>query len=166
MTAKTPKRTKEPKKIDAELFLTSVGDGRSNIKYQPDDVVFRQGDPAVTVYYIKKGGIQITVVSEQGKEGVIGSHAAGDFFGEGCLVGQEQYLATAHATKPTNVVAIDKVAMLRVLQENPMLSEMFMSFLLTRNIQIEADLIDQLFNSSEKRLARVLLLLANFGKEG
>ena len=110
--------------------------------------------------------MQITVVSDQGKEGIIGTLGAGDFLGEGCLAGQKLYLASAHAIKPTTVVAVEKATMIRILQEQPKLSEMFTSFLLTRNIQIEADLVDQLFNSSEKRLARVLLLLANFGKEG
>ncbi len=166
MTNQSPKQPKPSQKFDAKLFLTSVGVGRRSLKYQAKDLVFRQGDPADAVYYIEKGGVQITVVSDQGKEGVIGTLGAGDFFGEGCLVGQEFYLASAHATKPTTAVAVDKAAMVRVLLEQPKLSEMFMSFLLTRNIQIEADLVDQLFNSSEKRLARVLLLLANFGKEG
>ena len=166
MSVKTPKRSNLPKPFDAKLFLTSVGAGRRSVKFQAGDTVFRQGDATDTVYYIEKGGVQITVVSDQGKEGIIGTLGAGDFLGEGCLAGQKLYLASAHAIKPTTVVAVEKATMIRILQEQPKLSEMFTSFLLTRNIQIEADLVDQLFNSSEKRLARVLLLLANFGKEG
>ncbi|HET9412941.1 MAG TPA: Crp/Fnr family transcriptional regulator, partial [Pseudolabrys sp.] len=115
---------------------------------------------------IKDGKIQITVVSEHGKEGVIAMLGAGEFFGEGCLAGQSLYMASATATVESTVVKIEKETMVRVIREEPALSEMFMGFLLSRNIQIEADLVDQLFNSSERRLARLLLLLANFGKEG
>lgn len=166
MTQKRPHRTKPKMLFNAELFLTSVGAGRRSVKYEEKDQVFRQGDPADAVYYIEKGSVQITVVSGQGKEGVIGTLGPGDFFGEGCLAGQELHLSSVHAIIPTTAVTVDKATMIRVLQEQPKFSKMFMSFLLTRNIQIEADLVDQLFNSSEKRLARVLLLLANFGKEG
>ncbi|NQV99339.1 MAG: Crp/Fnr family transcriptional regulator [Rhodospirillales bacterium] len=166
MPAKPPEPAKLQEKFDIKLFFSSVGVGRRIVNYQAMDPVFRQGDPADIVYYIEQGGVQITVVSDQGKEGIIATLGAGDFFGEGSLAGQLLYLASAHATKPTTVVAVDKAAMNRVLKEQPEMSEMFMTFLLTRNIQIEADLVDQLFNSSEKRLARVLLLLANFGKEG
>lgn len=166
MSAETPSPSEPPQEFDAKLFLTSVGAGRRSIEYGAKDLVFRQGDPADAIHYIETGRVQITVVSDQGKEGIIGTLGAGDFFGEGCLTGQELYLASAHATVPTSAVAVDKAEMIRVLQEQPTLSEMFMSFLLTRNIQIEADLVDQLFNSSEKRLAWALLLLANFGKEG
>ncbi len=166
MPAKKPEPAKAPHKFDAKLFLTSVGAGRRSLKYNTKDVIFRQGDNAAAVYYLEKGAVQITVVSDQGKEGIIATLGEGQFFGEGCLAGQEFYLASAHATKPTTAVSIEKAAMLRVMHEQSDLSEMFMSFLLTRNIRIEADLVDQLFNSSEKRLARALLLLANFGKEG
>ncbi len=166
MTAKKSATASPSKDFDAKLFLTSVGAGRRSVNYKTRDVIFRQGDNADAVYYIEKGSVQITVVSDQGKEGIIATLGEGLFFGEGCLAGQEYYLATAHATKPTTAVAIDKAAMMRLMHEQPELSEMFMSFLLTRNIRIEADLVDQLFNSSEKRLARALLLLANFGKEG
>jgi CRP-like cAMP-binding protein len=130
------------------------------------ETIFRQGDRADAVFYIEKGRVQITVVSDQGKEGVIAMLGPGEFFGEGCLAGQELHMASATAVKEAIVVSIDKATMIRVLHEQPALSEMFMAFLLSRNIQIEADLADQLFNSSERRLARVLLLLANFGKEG
>jgi CRP/FNR family cyclic AMP-dependent transcriptional regulator len=152
--------------FDSQLFLTSVGAGRSNLKYRPKETIFRQGDPADAVFYIEKGGVQITVLSDQGKEGVIAMLGANEFFGEGCLAGQELHMASATAVGEAIVASIKKATMIRVLHEQPKLSEMFMAFLLSRNIQIEADLVDQLFNSSERRLARVLLLLANFGKEG
>ncbi len=128
--------------------------------------MFLQGDPADAVFYIQKGKVQITVVSKQCKEGVIAVLGAGEFFGEGCLAGQPLHIATAIAMAESTVAKIEKDAMIRVLRDEPTLSQMFMSFLLSRNIQVEADLIDQLFNSSEKRLARILLLLTAIGKEG
>jgi CRP/FNR family cyclic AMP-dependent transcriptional regulator len=152
--------------FDASLFLASVGSGRSIANHKAKTIVFRQGDPADAVFYIQKGRIQLTVVSEHGKEGVVAILGPGDFFGEGCLAGQPLHMASAGAMAASMVVRIEKQTMIRVLHEQPALSEMFMTFLLSRNIQIEADLIDQLFNSSERRLARLLLLLANFGKEG
>ena len=152
--------------FDARLFLTSVGSGRSSVNHKAKAVVFRQGDPADAVFYIRKGRIQLTVVSDNGKEGVVAMLGPGDFFGEGCLAGQPRHIASASAMGLSTVVRIEKETMIRVLRDQPALSEMFMAFLLARNIQIEADLIDQLFNSSEKRLARLLLLLANFGKVG
>ena len=152
--------------FDARSFLTSVGAGRNHVKYAPKDVIFCQGDSADAVYYIEKGGVQITVVSGQGKEGIVAMLKAGEFFGEGCLAGQATHMGSATAVEETVVASIDKAMMVRVLHEQPNLSEMFMTFLLSRNIQIEADLVDQLFNSSERRLARILLLLANFGKDG
>lgn len=166
MASKSPKTPKPSKNFDTNLFLATVVDGRKSVKYKTKEVIFRQGDPADAVYYLEKGSVQITVVSEQGKEGVITTLGEGDFFGEGCLAGQGLYLASASATKPTTAVAVDKAVMNRALHDSPAFSEMFMSFLLARNIQTEADLVDQLFNSSEKRLARVLLLLSNYGKEG
>lgn len=166
MAKKPSRKTLRVPNFNAEAFLTSVGSGRSNVKFHAKEVVFHQGDRANSVFYIEKGAVQISVVSEQGKEGLIGTLNAGDFVGEGCLAGQELYLSSATATKPTSAVKITKAAMLQVLQEQPDLSEMFTAFLLSRNIQIEADLVNQLFNSSEKRLARVLLQLASFGKEG
>ena len=153
-------------RFDAASFLATVGAGRYIVKYQPNQVIFWQGDPADAVFYIKDGKIQITVISEHGKEGVIAMLGAGEFFGEGCLAGQSLYMASATALAESTVVKIEKATMVRVIHEEPALSEMFMGFLLSRNIQIEADLVDQLFNSSERRLARLLLLLANFGKEG
>lgn len=170
-TAKTAKSTgigtaARAPPFDARLFLASVGAGRNHVTYAPKEVIFCQGDPADAVYYIEKGGVQITVVSDQGKEGVVAMLKAGEFFGEGCLAGQDVHMGSATAVGEAVVVSIDKATMIRVLHEQPKLSEMFMAFLLLRNIQIEADLVDQLFNSSERRLARILLLLANFGKDG
>ena len=157
--------TRAPR-FDDQSLLTSVGAGRSSTILQPKQIIFRQGDAADAVYYIEAGKIQLTVVSEHGKEGVIAMLEAGEFFGEGCLAGQPLRMASASAMAQSTIVRIEKAAMIRVLHEQPEISEMFMAFLLSRNIQIEADLVDQLFNSSERRLARLLLLLANFGKEG
>jgi len=156
----------KPPRFDTRLFLTTVGAGRSTAKYRPKASIFMQGDPADAVFYIEKGKVQLTVISDQGKEGVIAMPSAGDFFGEGCLAGQPLHIASATAMSSSTIVRIEKDTMVRVLREDPELSETFMAFLLSRNVQFEADLVDQLFNSSEKRLARILLLLANFGKEG
>jgi CRP/FNR family cyclic AMP-dependent transcriptional regulator len=152
--------------FDAKAFLSSVGSGRSIEKCQRKKVIFQQGDPADAVFYIQSGKIELSVVSQQGKERVIAILSAGDFFGEGCLAGQPLHMASAIALAESMIFRIEKPAMIRVLRDEPALSEMFMAFLLSRNIQFEEDLVDQLFNSSERRLARVLLLLANFGKEG
>jgi CRP-like cAMP-binding protein len=153
-------------KFDAKAFLSSVGTGKTVVKYARKKTVFRQGDPADAVYYIESGKVQLAVVSEHGKQAVVGILTAGDFLGEGCLAGQPLHIASAITFAESTVFKIEKQTMIRVLQAEPTLSEMFMAFLLSRNIQFEADLIDQLFNSSERRLARMLLLLANFGKEG
>ncbi len=152
--------------FDSKLFLASVGDGRRSVKYKPKDMIYRQGDAADAVYYLEKGSVQITVVSDEGKEGIIATLGEGDFFGDGCIAGQDLYLASASATQQTTAITVDKATMISTLHDHPKFSEMFISFLLTRNIRIEADLVDQLFNSSEKRLARVLLQLSNLGKEG
>jgi CRP-like cAMP-binding protein len=152
--------------FEPRLFLTSVGAGRSRARYAAKKAVFRQGDPADAVFYIETGEIQLTVVSGQGKEAVIAMLGAGNFVGEGCLAGQPLHMATATAMTDAVVSRIAKETMVRVLHEQPALAAMFTAFLLSRNIQIEADLVDQLFNSSERRLARVLLLLANFGRDG
>jgi CRP-like cAMP-binding protein len=127
--------------------------------------VFAQGDPADAVFYIQKGKVKVTVISEQGKEAVVAILAADEFFGEGCLAGQAQRIATAAAMTESVIVRLEKAAIVRVIHQEPAFSEMFIAHLLGRTIRVEADLVDQLFNSSEKRLARVLLLLANFGKE-
>ncbi len=153
-------------RFDPQTFLDTVGVGRFIGKYTAGEAVFLQGDPANAVFYVQRGKVQITVLSKQGKEGVIAVLGAGEFFGEGCLAGQPLHIATATATTEAAIVKIEKQTMIRVLREEPTLSQMFMSFLLSRNIQVEADLIDHLFNSSEKRLARTLLLLTNLGKEG
>jgi CRP-like cAMP-binding protein len=152
--------------FDDQSFLSSVAAGRPATIFKAKQVIFRQGDVADAVYYIQSGKIQLTVLSERGKEGVIAMLEAGEFFGEGCLAGQPFRMVTASAMAKSAIVRIEKATMIRVLYEQPDISEMFMAFLLSRNIQIEADLVDQLFNSSERRLARLLLLLANFGKEG
>jgi CRP/FNR family cyclic AMP-dependent transcriptional regulator len=166
-TVKVPQKAETPHpQFDGRSFLTSVGIGRTSTTLQAKKIVYRQGDPADAVYYVEAGKIQLTVVSEQGKEGVIAMLAPGEFFGEGCIAGQPFRMASATATAKSTIVRIEKAAMIRVLHEQPAMSEMFMAFLLSRNIQIEADLVDQLFNSSERRLARLLLLLANYGKEG
>ncbi len=157
---------KKVQHFDPEIFLASAGAGRSVVKYQRGQPIFRQGDTADAVFYIQKGKVQITVVSEQGKEGVIAILEPGGFFGEGCLAGQPLHIASAGAMTECAIVRIEKDTMIRKLRDEPTLSQLFMAFLLSRNVQIEADLVDQLFNSSEKRLARVLLLLAHFGKDG
>lgn len=152
--------------FNAQTFLDTVGVGRFIGKYKKGETVFLQGDPADAVFYIQKGKVQIMVVSKQGKEGVVAVLGPGEFFGEGCLAGQPAHISTASVTVDSAIVKIEKQTMIRVLRDEPSLSQMFMSFLLSRNVQVEADLIDHLFNSSEKRLARILLLLANIGKEG
>jgi CRP/FNR family transcriptional regulator, cyclic AMP receptor protein len=143
-----------------------VGQGKTISDYRQDQTVFSQGDASDAVFYIQNGGIKLTVTSEQGKEAVVGILGPGHFFGEGCLNGHPLRVTTAVAVDESLVTRITKAAMITTMHDEPEFSEMFMAYLLTRNSRIEEDLIDQLFNSSEKRLARVLLLLANFGKEG
>jgi CRP-like cAMP-binding protein len=149
-----------------ESFLSRAGGGRTKAKYEKDEIVFCQGDPADAVFYIIDGKCKVTVVSEKGKEAVVALQEKGDFFGEGCLTGQPRRLATVTAITMSEMMRFDKATMVRALHDEPKFSELFMSHLLTRNVRVEADLVDQLFNSSEKRLARLLLLMANFGKEG
>ena len=151
--------------FNPKTFLAKVGEGRHIGKYRKSEIVFSQGDPADKVFYIQKGKVKVTVVSAQGKEAVVAILGTNDFFGEGCLGGQAQRLATAAAMDASVIVGLEKSAIVRVLHEEPAFSEMFIAHLLSRTIRVEADLVDQLFNSSEKRLARALLLLANFGKE-
>jgi CRP/FNR family cyclic AMP-dependent transcriptional regulator len=153
-------------RFDAKAFLTKGGTGRSISAYRKKQVVFAQGDPADAVFYLEKGQVTLTVVSDRGKSGVVAMLGPGDFFGEGCLAGQPVRMASALAISDVTVVRIDREAMIRLLHEPSSFSERFMTHLLARNVRIEEDLVDQLFNSSEKRLARVLLLLARFGKEG
>jgi CRP-like cAMP-binding protein len=152
--------------FDPKSFLAMVGEGRSLGTYRKGQIVFSQGDPADEVFYIQKGKVKVTVISEQGKEAVVAILAADEFFGEGCLAGQAQRIATAATMTESVIVRLEKAAIVRVIHQEPAFSEMFIAHLLGRTIRVEADLVDQLFNSSEKRLARLLLLLANFGKEG
>ena len=140
--------------------------GRRIITYPKDQLIFSQGDPADAVFYIQKGKVKVTVVSEQGKEAVVAILGPDEFFGEACLAGQAQRIATAVAMVEAVIVRLEKAAVVSVIHKEPAFSEMFIAHLLGRTIRVEADLVDQLFNSSEKRLARMLLLLANFGKEG
>jgi CRP-like cAMP-binding protein len=156
---------KNVQRIDPQI-VTPVVAGGSVVKYEPGESILRQGDAADAVFYIQNGSVRITVISEQGKEGVIGMLEAGEFLGEGCLAGQPLHMASANASEESAIVRIEKDAMIRALRDEPTFSQLFMAYLLSRNVQIEADLVDQLFNSSEKRLARVLLLLAHFGKDG
>ena len=152
--------------FDPKSFLAKVGEGRSIGTYRKDQIVFSQGDPADAVFYIQKGKVKVTVVSEQGKEAVVAILEADEFFGEGCLAGQTQRIATVATMTEFVIMRLEKAAVVRVIHHEPAFSEMFIAHLLGRTIRVEADLVDQLFNSSEKRLARMLLLLANFGKEG
>jgi CRP-like cAMP-binding protein len=151
--------------FDPKKFLAKVGGGKTVTKYQAGQIVYAQGDIADAVFYIQKGKLKLTVTSEQGKEAVIAVLGAGHFFGEGCLNGHELHVATTTAMDECLITRIAKTAMIANLHNEPNFSELFMSYLLARNGRIEEDLVDQLFNSSERRLARLLLLLANFGKE-
>jgi CRP/FNR family cyclic AMP-dependent transcriptional regulator len=152
--------------FDPKAFLSTVGRGHTVSDLGKDQVVFRQSAVADAVFYIQKGKIKIVVASQEGKEAVVGILSPGEFFGEGCLIGQPLRLATAKAMTESQVVRVSKAEMLRALHAEPTFSELFMAHLLTRNSRVEEDLVDQLFNSSEKRLARTLLLLANIGKDG
>jgi CRP-like cAMP-binding protein len=151
---------------DAHDFLAKVGVGKTILKLQKNQTVFTQGDAAETIYYIQQGKIKLTVISEHAKEAVVGILGSGQFFGEGCMNGHPLRIATTTAIEDSVVTAITKQAMKAALHDQAALSEVFMAYLLTRNSRIEEDLIDQLFNSSERRLARTLLLLSHFGKEG
>ena len=156
---------KEAVTFDPKEFLSRIGTGRSNADYRADDFVFAQGDPADAVFYLQNGKAKITVTSENGKEAVLAILGPDDFFGEGCLNGQPLRLATVTAMTDCSIMRLEKAAMLRVLHEEPKFADLFIAHLLSRNSRVEEDLVDQLFNSSEKRLARMLLLLANFGKD-
>lgn len=152
--------------FDPQAFLSRVGEGKTISKYRKDQIVFAQGDAANTIYYLQTGKVKVVVLSEHGKEAVVGILEPGQFFGEGCLNGHQLRVATSTAMEECLITAITKKAMLATLHDEPKFSELFVSYLVTRNSRIEEDLVDQLFNSSEKRLARLLLLLANFGKDG
>ena len=152
--------------FNPQEFLAKVNGGRSISDYRKDKIVFRQGDPADAVFYIESGKVKKTVVSEHGKEAVVALLGPGDFFGEDCLAGEALRLSTVSAMTNCVIARISKADVTRVIHEEPAFAELFISYLLARNSRVEEDLVDQLFNSSEKRLARTLLLLANFGKEG
>lgn len=157
---------KKIKKFDPQEFLASVNGGRTITRYHKNDAMFEQGDAADAVFYVRAGKIKVVTTSTQGKEAVVGLLTTGDFFGEGCLIGQPLRLASAVAMTECTVTRITKTAMVNALHTETAFAELFMTHLLARNSRVEEDLVDQLFNSSEKRLARVLLLLANFGKPG
>jgi CRP-like cAMP-binding protein len=167
--AKTNGRRAQPREqrpaFDVEAFLRSAGAARRVATYPKGKTVFSQGEPSEAVIYIQKGSIKMSVLSRTGKEAVVAMLGPGDFFGEGALTGQSIRIGTATATTPTTVLIIEKAAMLRLLRDEPSFSERFISYMLARNLRIEADLVDHLFNSSEKRLARALLLLARYGDQ-
>jgi CRP/FNR family transcriptional regulator, cyclic AMP receptor protein len=158
-------RATTPAAFDPKAFLGIVGKGRSLVHFKKNEKIFSQGDPADAIFYVQKGKLKLTVVSKQGKEAVIAILGQHDFFGEGCLAGQPLRMSSASSLTDCAVMRLSKSAVIDVLHREPTFSDLFMAYLLSRNIRIEEDLVDQLFNSSEKRLARVLLLLANFGKE-
>ena len=151
--------------VDWEAILNGIFRGKTVIEYGMARNIFRQGQPADSLFYVRRGKVKLTVISKQGKEAIVAILSAGDFFGEGCLAGQQTRMATAVAMTDCSLDKLDKSVMARLLHEKHDVSELFVKHLLSRNIRYEADLVDQLFNSSEKRLARILLLLAHFGKE-
>jgi CRP/FNR family cyclic AMP-dependent transcriptional regulator len=151
--------------FDVEVFLAKVGEGRSVAQYANRQIIFSQGDPADAIYYIQEGKTKVTVVSEQGKEAVVSMPGTDEFFGEGCLAGQIRRIATVSAMTASSIMRLEKAAVVRTLHEEPAFAELFMNHILRRTMRVEADLVDQLFNSSEKRLARLLLLMANYGKD-
>jgi len=157
---------KKKRHFDPKTFLATIGEGRKIVPFQKKQTIFAQGNAADAVLYIQKGKVKLTDVSRDGKEATIGILSDSDFLGEGCLAGQTLRMSSATAMTDCDLLRIEKTAMIGVLHREHTLSDMFVAYLLTRNIQYEEDLVDQLFNSSEKRLARILLLLAHFGKEG
>ena len=163
--AKANANATKKRPFDVKVFLNTVAGGRSVSNYGKGQKVFSQGDPGDAVFYIQEGKVKVCVVSQQGKEAVVALHGNGDFFGENCLNGHPLRVATVVTVTQCAIMRIEKGAILRVLHDQPKFSEMFLTYVLSRNSRVEEDLVDQLFNSSEKRLARVLLLMANFGKE-
>ena len=153
-------------RFDPLLFFETTAKGRTISKHRKSEIIFSQGDDADAVFYVKKGKVKVTVVSKQGKEAVVAILGNGEFIGEGCLIGQPKRLATASAMSECVTMRVDKSEIQRLLRDEPTFSQMFVSHVLARTARVEEDLVDQLFNSTEKRLARLLLLLANFGKEG
>jgi CRP/FNR family transcriptional regulator, cyclic AMP receptor protein len=164
-SAKISRSSKDKSNVDVITFLKSAGIARNVKICKRKDVIYSQGDSAKTIVYLEEGGVKLSVISESGKEAVVAVLGAGDFFGEGCLAGQSTRMGTATAVTSCLLLIIEKNEMLRLLHEQQEFSDVFIAFMLTRNIRIEEDLIDQLFNSSEKRLARTLLLLARYGKQ-
>jgi CRP/FNR family transcriptional regulator, cyclic AMP receptor protein len=161
ITGKTVQRPQ----FDPAVFLATAADGRDISKFSKKDIIFSQGDQADAVFYIKKGKVKVAVVSKQGKEAIVALLGADEFVGEGCLIGQPKRLATASAMTECEMMRVEKTEIQRVIRDEPAFSQMFVSHMLQRNARVEEDLVDQLFNSTEKRLARLLLLLANFGKK-
>jgi CRP/FNR family cyclic AMP-dependent transcriptional regulator len=159
-------RPRTRKSFNVKEFLTTVEGGTSVSNYGKNRKIFAQGDVADSVLYVQEGQVKLSIISELGKEAVVALHQKGDFFGEGCLSGQPLRLATAATITDCVITRLDKGTVVRVLHQEPKFSEMFLTYILARNARVEEDLVDQLFNSSEKRLARLLLLMANFGKEG
>jgi len=158
-------KTNAKNTFNAQEFLDSAGVARKVVEFKKKETIFSQGDLAKNVLYIQKGGVRLSVVNETGKEAVVAVLGPGDFFGEGCLAGQAIRIGTATAVTPTTLLVIEKKEMIRVLHTEHSFSDRFIAYMLSRNIRVEEDLVDQLFNSSEKRLARTLLLLARYGKE-
>jgi CRP-like cAMP-binding protein len=163
-TKERGKQAGKPAAFDAQAFLDSAGIARRVVGFRAHTVIFSQGDPCDTVMYIQKGGVRLSVLSDTGKQAIVATLGAGDFFGEGALAGQPMRMGTASATVASTVLVIEKPEMMRILHEQHEFSDRFIAHMLARNVRIEADLVDQLFNSSEKRLARTLLLLARYGK--
>jgi CRP/FNR family cyclic AMP-dependent transcriptional regulator len=163
--ARTRRKTDTAKAFDAQVFLDSAGVARKVAEFKKKETIFSQGDQGKNVLYIQNGGVRLSVVNATGKEAVVGVLGPGDFFGEGCLAGQPLRIGTATAVVATTALVIEKKEMIRVLHSEHEFSDRFITYMLSRNIRIEEDLVDQLFNSSEKRLARTLLLLARYGKE-
>ena len=161
-TGASPERTAA---FDPRLFLAKLAAGKTSREYQADEFVFSQGDVADAVFYLQSGKVKLTVVSKRGKEAVVGILPEASFFGEGCLAGQPVRMSTASTAQRSTIIRVEKPAMVDLLHQDPGFAERFLAYLLSRNIRMEADLVDHLFNSSEKRLARLLLLLANFGQE-
>ena len=160
-----PKRPRAVR-FDPAVFLETAGHGRILSTHRKNQIIFSQGDDADAVIYIKKGKIKVAVISDEGKEAIVALLGADEFVGEGCLIGQPKRLATASAMTECEIMRVEKTEIQRVIRDEPAFSRMFVSHILERNARVEEDLVDQLFNSTEKRLARLLLLLANFGKEG
>jgi len=166
VTERSPKSRARAGRFDPAAYFATVAKGRSISTHRKGKIFFAQGDAADAIFYIKKGKVKVTVVSKQGKEAVVALLGADEFFGEGCLIGQPRRLATATAMTDGLTMRVETLELQKALNRQPSLSRMFLSHILTRSARIEEDLVDQLFNSTEKRLARLLLLLANFGKEG